>query len=187
MTGPARPAESGLGRCFEVFTVSAFRLETLRAYAARSEEDRLRAFRRGLSWPERPVRASRWLRRIAATTAAGKSWNRVRVLDRPLSVYECSRLLGYRESAEAGEVIRIADRSACPALATLARDFWLFDADTARPFAALLNHNHAGEYLGAAVTTEPAVITACITARNLAEQYSVPLGTYLAKLKAETR
>jgi uncharacterized protein DUF6879 len=187
MTGPARPAGPGLGRCFEAFTASAFRLETLRAYATRGEEDRLRAFRRGLPLPGRPARTSRWLARIAATTAAGKSWHRVRVLDRPLSEEECSRLLGYRECAEAGEVIGIADRAACPALATLARDFWLFDADTARPFAALLNYNHAGEYLSAAVTTEPAVIMACVTARNLAQHYSVPLGTYLAQLKAETK
>ena len=166
--------------------VSAFRLETLRAYAAPGQEDRLRAFRLGLPLPERPARTSRWLRRIAATTAAGKSWHRVRVLDRPLSQDERCRLLGYQEAAEAGEVIRIADRSSCPALAPLARDFWLFDADTARPFAALMNYDHAGEYLGAAVTTEPAVIMACVTARNLAQQYSVPLGAYLAQLKAET-
>ena len=186
MTGPARPAGSGLGRCFEAFTVSAFRLETLRAYAPPGEQDRVRAFRVGLPLPERPTRASRWLARIAATTAAGKSWRRVRVLDRPLSEEECYRLLGYRESAEAGEVIRIAERSACPALAPLARDFWLFDADAAKPFAALLNYDRAGEYLGAAVTTEPAVIMACVTARNLAQQYSVPLAAYLAALKAET-
>jgi hypothetical protein len=187
MTGPAQPAEPGLGRCFEVFTVSAFGLETLRAYAAPGEQDRLRAFRRGLPLPERPARTSRWLARIAATTAAGKSWHRVRVLDRPLSEDECYRLLGYRESAAAGEVIQIADRSSCSALATLARDFWLFDADTARPFAALMNYNHAGEYLSAAVTTEPAVIMACVTARNLARRYSVPLSAYLAALKADTR
>jgi Family of unknown function (DUF6879) len=186
MTGPAQPAGPGLGRCFEVFTVSAFGLETLRAYATPVEQDRVRAFRLGLPLPERSAGASQWLARIAATTAAGKSWHRVRVLDRPLSEDECYRLLGYRESAEAGEVIRIADRSARPALATLARDFWLFDADTARPFAALMNYNHAGEYLGATVTTEPAVIMACVTARNLAQQYSVPLGAYLAQLKAET-
>ena len=167
--------------------MSAFRLETLRAYAAPGEQDRVRAFRLGLPLPERPAPARRWLRRIAATTAAGKSWHRVRVLDRPLSEEECYRLLGYRESAEAGEVIRIADRSACPALAPLARDFWLFDADAARPFAALMNYDHAGEYLGAAVTSEPAVIMACVTARNLAQQYSVPLAAYLAALKAETK
>ena len=95
-----------------------------------------------------------------------------------------ARLPGVRQ---AGEVIGIADRAACPALAPLARDFWLFDADTARPFAALLNYDHAGEYLGAAVTTEPPVIMACVTARNLAQQYSVPLGAYLAALQTETR
>src|SRR5690242_2888187 len=81
---PGPPAGSSLGRCFEVFTVSAFGLETLRAYAAPGEEDRVRAFRRGLPLPERPARTSRWLRRIAATTATGKTWHRVRVLDRPL-------------------------------------------------------------------------------------------------------
>lgn len=187
MTGPAQLDELDLGQCFEVFTACAFRLETLGTYAAPAEEERLRAFRLGLSRPERSVRTSAWLRRIADTTAAGKSWRRVRVLDRPLSEYECYQLLGYRESAEAGEVIRIAERSACPDLATLARDFWLFDAGTARPFAALMNYDHAGEYLGAVVTTEPAVIMACLTARNLAQQYSVPLGVYLAQLKAKER
>lgn len=79
--------------------MSAFGLETLRACAVPGEEDRLRAFRLGLPRPERPVRTSRWLRRIAATTAAGKSWHRVRVLDRPLSEDERYRLLGYQEAA----------------------------------------------------------------------------------------
>jgi hypothetical protein len=184
MTSPASPATGDLGRCFEVFKVSAFRLETLRVYAVPGEGERLRAFCQGLALPERSAQTSTWLRRIAGTTAAGKSWRRVRVLGRPLSDYECYQLIGYRESAEAGEVIRIADRSARPELAALARDFWLFDAGTARPFAALMSYDHAGEYLGAEVTTEPAVIMACVTARNLAQRYSVPLGAYLAQLKA---
>lgn len=184
MTGPAGPVESDLGRCLEAFKTSAFRLETQDTYAEPAEEERLEAFRRGLPLPGRSARTDPWLRRVADTTAAGKSWRRVRVLGRPLSEQDCCQLFGYRESAAAGEVIRIADRSACPALATLARDFWLFDAGTARPFAALMNHDHAGGYLGAAVTTEPAVIMACVTARNLAQQHSVPLGVYLAQLRA---
>jgi uncharacterized protein DUF6879 len=186
MTGPAGPGGLDLGQCFEVFKTSAFGLETLGTYAVPAEEERLKAFRRGLPLPGRSARTDPWLRRVADSTAAGKSWCRVRVLDRPLSEQDCYRLLGYQESAAAGEVIRIADRSACPGLATLARDFWLFDAATAAPFAALINHDRAGGYLGAAVTTEPAVIMACVTARNLAQQYSVPLGVYLARLKAET-
>ena len=163
--------------------MSAFRLETLRSYAVPAEDERLRAFRLGLSLPERSARTSAWLRRIAGTTAAGKSWLRVRVVGRPLSEYECYQLIGYRESAQAGEVIRVADRSARPELTALARDFWLFDAGTARPFAAVMSHDRAGEYLGAEVTAEPAVIMACVTARNLAQRYSVPLGDWLARLK----
>jgi hypothetical protein len=178
--------EGHLGQCFEVFKASAFRLETLRAYAVPAEGEHLRAFRLGLPRPERSVRTSSWLRLIAETTAAGKSWRRVRVFGRPLSEYECYQLIGYRESAKAGEVTRIADRSAHPELATLTRDFWLFDVGTAKPFAALMSYDPAGGYLGSEITADPAVIVACITARNLAQRYSVPLGVYLAQLKAET-
>ena len=105
------------------------------------------------------------------------------MVGRPLSEYECYQLIGYRESAQAGEVIRVADRSARPELTALARDFWSFDAGTARPFAAVMSHDRAGDYLGAEVTAEPAVIMACVTARNLAQRYSVPLGDWLARLK----
>jgi hypothetical protein len=185
MTGPARLGEAGLDRCFEVFKVSAFRLETLSFYAVPAEDERLRAFRLGLARPERSARTSAWLRRIADTTAAGKSWRRVRVVGRPLSEYECYQLIGYRESAEAGEVTRIADRSAHPGLAKLTRDFWLFDTGTTRPFAALMSYDQAGRYLGAEVTTDQAMIVACVTARNFAQRYSLPLGAYVAQLKAE--
>jgi hypothetical protein len=36
------------------------------------------------------------------------------------------------------------------------------------------------------MTAEPAVVMACVTARDLARRYSVPLGDYLARLKTET-
>jgi hypothetical protein len=187
MTDPARLAPGDLDRCFEVFKVSAFGLETLSAYAVPGGDERLRAFRLGPPRPGRPAQhPDPWLRRVADTTAAGKSWHRIRVLGRPLSEHECAQLIGYREAAQAGAVIRIADRSLHPELAVLARDFWLFDAGTARPFAALLSHDHAGAYLGAAITSEPAVVMACVTARDLARRHSVPLGDYLARLKAET-
>jgi hypothetical protein len=88
----------------------------------------------------------------------GQVWHRIRVLGRPLSESECAQLTGYREAAEAGEVIRIADRSLHPELAVFARDFWLLDAGTANSFAALLSHDHAGAYLGAEMTAEPAVV-----------------------------
>lgn len=185
MTNPARRSQADLDRCFDLFQASAFRPETLRTYAMPAEDTLLRVFHPGLPRPERPACTSTWLRRIADTTAAGKSWRRVRVLGRPLSEYECYQLIGYRESAEAGEVTGIADRSVHPELSVLARDFWLFDAHTARPFAALLSYDDAGHYLGAEVTTDQVMIMACVTARNLAQRWSVPLAVYLAQLRAE--
>ena len=145
MTDLAALARADLNACFDLFERTAERLEVLPAYAVGgAEEERLRAFRLGLPRPERSVRTSPWLARIARTTAAGKSWRRIRVLGWPLTEYQRYQLTGYQESAAAGDVIRIADRSAHPELAALDRDFWLFDADGPQPFAALMTYRRRG-------------------------------------------
>lgn len=178
-------AAADLNACFDLFKRSAFRLETLPAYAVGgAEEERLRAFRLGLPRPERSVRTSPWLARIAQTTAAGKSWRRVRVLGWPLTEYQRYQLVGYQESAAAGDVIRIADRAAHPELATLNEDFWLFDTDGLQPFAALMAYDDAGQYTGSEITTAAAAIEHCRAARLIAEHYSVSLDTYLARLRS---
>ena len=141
--------------CFDEFRVSAFRLETLRQYAVPAEDERIAAFRERRPLPERSVRTSPWLRRIAETTAAGKHWSRVHVVDVPLSEYVRFEMVTYRESAQAGEDIRITDRRADPALDALQTDFWLFDAETDHPFAALMQYNADGHYVDAAGDERP--------------------------------
>jgi len=178
-------AAADLNACFDLFKRSAFRLETLPAYAVGgAEEERLRAFRLGLPRPERSVRTSPWLARIAQTTAAGKSWRRIRVLGWPLTEYQRYQLAGYQESAAAGDVIRIADRSAHPELTALDRDFWLFDADSPQPFAALMSYDSTGAYLGSEISTAPEAINRCKAALQMAGRYAVPLDTYLARLRS---
>jgi hypothetical protein len=185
VTGLAALARADLNACFDLFERTADRLETLPAYAVGgSEEERLRAFRLGLPRPERSVRTSPWLARIARTTAAGKSWRRIRVLGWPLTEYQRYQLVGYQESAAAGDVIRIADRSAHPELAALDRDFWLFDADGPQPFAALMSYDDAGAYLRSEITAAQQVIERCTAALQLAGRYAVPLDTYLARLRS---
>jgi uncharacterized protein DUF6879 len=185
VTDLAALARADLTTCFDLFERSAFRLETLPAYAVGgAEEERLKAFRLGLPRPERSVRTSPWLARIARTTAAGKSWRRIRVLGWPLTEYQRYQLVGYQESAAAGDVICIADRSARPELAVLDRDFWLFDADEPQPFAALMTYDDADRYIGSEITAAPETIERCKAARRLAERYSVPLDTYLARLRS---
>lgn len=185
MSRSAQLVGADLGDCFDLFTASAFRLETLPSYDVSAEEERLRAFRLGLPRPERSVRTSPWLRRIAETTAAGKRWCRVRVLARPLSEYQRYQMIGYRESAAAGDVVRIADRSVHPELAVLQRDFWLFDADTPQLFAALMQYDRDGRYLGATVTDDVAAVSKCKAEAALALRHSVPLAGYLADKEIE--
>jgi len=163
-----------LAECFDQFQVSAFRLETLPQYADPAEEERIVAFRAGRPLPERSARTSPWLRRVARTSAGGKHWSRIHVVDVPLCEYTRFELVTYTEAAAAGEDIRIADRN--PALLGLRTDFWLFDAEADHPFAAVMEYGPDGRYLGARVTSE---VRACMAARDLALRHSVPLNNYL--------
>jgi uncharacterized protein DUF6879 len=173
-------ATASLAECFDLFGVSAFRVETLSAYDAPAEAGVLEAFREGRPLPERSVRTSPWLARIARTTAAGKSWSRTRVTGWPLTEYERFQLAyGYPPSEQAGEVIRVASRVEHLELAALGGDFWLFDGDTASPFAALMSYDESGCYLGSEVTDDPGVIARCRAQARLAARWAVPLSAYV--------
>ncbi len=176
---------SDLESCFTRFRRSAFRLETLPHYAVDADDARLAAFRDRRPLPDRSVRTSPWLRRVALTTAKGKSWQRVHVMNPQLSEYERFELIAYVESAAAGEEIRIAERGSSADLDLLRVDFWLFDADTRRPFAALMSYDADGHYLDSAVTADPATVRRCMVERDLALRHAVPLNAYLAARRTE--
>jgi hypothetical protein len=165
---------------FDRFTSMVFRLETLQDYGDPGEAERVAAFHRDDPRPERSIRTSPWLARIAATTLAGKRWQRVRVVEEPLTGYTRYELAGYVESQAAGEEIRIARPEASPALATLRRDFWMFDAGTSDEFALLMNYGRGGEYEGAGLVTNPDLLLEFQAERGLALRLSVPLNEYLA-------
>jgi hypothetical protein len=168
---------SDLAACFDLFQASAFRLETLRIYSVPAEAESLRAFRLGLPLPERSVRTSPWLARIHQTTAAGKSWSRIRVAGNPLTEYERYQMHCYPDAARAGEIISIA-----PGL-DIDGDFWLFDEDE-DPFAAVMAYDENGAYLGSEVTADPDVINRCKERKRFAARYAVPLDTFLGQRTA---
>jgi hypothetical protein len=139
---------------FDSFYSSALRLECLQTYAVSAEDARLRAFREGLPRPERSVRTSPWLARIAATTLAEKSWHRLRLIRHPLTEYTRYELIGFAESQACGEQIRIIDLNEHPELGDLGPDFWLFDSALPVEFAIVIHYDADGAVLGYERTTD---------------------------------
>lgn len=172
---------------FDRFERSTFRLETLQRYSVSQEDEGLRAFRDGTPRPVRSVRTQPWLRRMALTSAGGKHWQRVHIVEHPLSEYLRYELLSYAETSVVGEDIRIADRAAHPDLAGLDEDFWLFDADTDRAYALLMRYDEEGHFLDYDHTTDSDTLDRCRTQRALALKHAIALNIYLASGKEVLR
>jgi hypothetical protein len=162
---------------FDAFTHSAYRLEALPSYAVSFEDTSMRAFLEGTARPERSVRTSSWMRRIAVTTAAGRVWTRTRVHDTPLTDYQRFELTAYIESQAVGDRTSLVGRTL---VGDLGPDFWLFDADTDHPHAAVMRYTEDGQFEGFDLITDPDRLAELDTIRRTAEAHAVPLPQFLA-------
>jgi hypothetical protein len=165
---------------FERFTRTAFRLETRQDYTG-ATGPRYDYWRRGEPMPERSPRTDPWLARVAATTVAGKCWERAHVVDQPLSEYMRYEMVVYTENVAAGEDIRIVDRAAHPSLGMLAEDFWHFDAhDPSLARAVFLEFDDGGYPIRYERTSDPGRLAVCRWQRDLVWSVAVPLAEFLA-------
>jgi hypothetical protein len=166
---------------FDRFHSTVVRLETLPAYSAGgAEAERIEAWRRGEPRPERSVRTSPWLARIAVTTAtAGKSWSRVRVLDDPPTDYQRYQLASYVESQAAGEVVSVARRG--DVRFELGPDFWLFDGGTDDAYAAVMRYDVDGKWLGVNLVTDTESVADMHAHVRAVAEFADSLNTYLAR------
>ena len=174
--------ELDLTELFDRFRVSAFRLETLQTYDVSGEAAAFRAFREGLPRPERSVRTEPYLRAVARAALAGKLWNRVRIVEFPLSEYTRYALRAYPENQAAGEQVHLVSRSTL-GRANPPRDFWLFDAGHDDAQAVYLNYDTGGFFVGleraaADELDELELVAASLlrTATPLAEFLNRPVG-----------
>lgn len=166
---------------FDTFTHSAYRLETLPAYAIPREDASYRAFLDGTARPERSVRTSSWMRRIAITTAAGKVWTRTRVLDTPPTDYQRFQMPAYLESQTVGDRTSLVDRGI---VGDLGPDFWSFDHGTDHARVAVMRYGADGEFEGFDLVTDHDRIAEFAERRRLAEAHAVPLAEYLVRADA---
>jgi hypothetical protein len=178
-----------LDECFRSFRHSAVRLETLPAYTASSEAERIQAWREGRARPERSVRTSEYLREVAASVLAGRERMRVRIVDHPLSEYCRYQMAGYIETAAAGEQIRIVVRGGGSQRARqdleIVSDFWFFDQGTEHECAALLEYDSNGAFTGARLAASPD-LALCRRRWATAYKHSVHFNEYLASARLAT-
>lgn len=160
-----------------MITHSAYRLECLPAYAIPREDASLRAFLDGTARPERSVRTSPWLRRLAVTTAAGKVWTRTRVYDIPLTEYQRFEIPAYVESLAAGDRTSLVDRIQADYDGP---DFWLFDHDTDHAQVAVMQYGATGEFEGFELVTDPSRVGWFAEQRRAVGSRAVPLAHFLA-------
>lgn len=178
MTGldPATLLDSpAFGAVFDAARNCVFRMESRQTYAIPADDDELVAFRTGAQRPERSVRTSPWLRRIATQTVTrGVAWSRLRVVEFPLTEYTRFELVAFVEAQAVGEEIRIADTEAAR------DDFWLIDGGTEHAVAVLMHYDDEGHLRGRERTTDSAVLAELETARFRSWLAGTPLNAWLA-------
>lgn len=153
---------------FTDFTTYAFRYECQAEYRESFEAEPWRKFRDGepddLAWI-RP-----WLDGVRAATAAGRRFERVRVLTDPLTDYlEWEMYIG-QFNAQAGEHIRVLDEQQRTALALPGDDFWLFD-DT---LVARMLYDEDLSFVGAELVSDHDAVHTALHIREIAWQKSTP-------------
>jgi uncharacterized protein DUF6879 len=169
---------------FDRFHNSVFRLETFAEYRV-GEDDEIAAWLRGDPKPERSVRTSPWLARIArSTTVDGKNWSRAHIVELPLTDYLCYEIDAYIESQAAGEQIRIAVRDGKTALDDLREDFWLFDAGQSDRYAIAMNYAADGSLNGFDFVTDPTTLDRYETEQQIVWNAATPLNQFLSASRA---
>ena len=155
-----------------------FRLETLQSYSVSAEDAALVAFRTGSPRPERSIRTSPWLRRIAIQVIAGVDWSRVRIVEFPLTEYTRMEIIAYVESQAAGERTLLTDHSE-----PVGPDFWLRDGGTDDAEAIVMHYTPEGELDHYEVVDDPARLAELYGVATRLTEQAVTLNVFLSELR----
>ena len=141
----------------EGFQYSAFRMESRPGYAISYERDIYEQFLAGTPTPTPPEIDwwRPWLDWVRGLAAQGRTLQRVRVVDDPLTDYQQFSVWGGRWNTEAGERISYLRRTEAHRLdVPTSADWWLFD-DTS---LVRLNFSRDGELVGQDLEADPSVV-----------------------------
>lgn len=158
---------------FATFRHTAFRFEVRERYNVPLEAEPLRRFRAGepddLGW------LADWLREVAAASAAGRRYQRVRAVSVPFSEYTRFGLSVAASNIAAGEDIRYLDRACYEELGLPRYDAWLFDSSR----LAVLHFDDDDRMLGGEIVTDPEIVRRHCAWRDLAWRHALPRDQFL--------
>lgn len=158
-----------MGKLFDNFRRSAFRMETRQVYTMEAEQDEIRQFLSGEPIPE-GFNAG-WHDEVRGNVEAGKTMTRLKVVRRPFTDYTWFLFeWAIPGNVDAGEDYRILDVTDSE-LDIPSQDFWLFDDEA----VALLNFNEDGTLKNRELVQD---VEPYLEWRDVALRESVPFGDY---------
>ncbi|MFI2432446.1 DUF6879 family protein [Streptomyces sp. NPDC018693] len=163
---------------FRDFKHTAWRLETRRGYASDRSSPKWARFLAGENIAGDPDNA--WRENVRAQTAQGKRFERVRLVDQPLTQGQEFLLASAPSNVAAGEDIRNLARAQADKLRLPSYDFWLFDSKILARFAFDDNDTTLGVY----VTEDPADVLAACQARDAAWHHAVRTEDFARRVRS---
>lgn len=163
---------------FSAFKHTAWRLETRRSYATDRRSPKWDRWKAGADIAAEPIDA--WRENVQRQVAAGKRFERVRLVDEPLTEGQAFLLASSPGNVSAGEDIRNLARSRAEALGLPDYDFWLFDSRT----VARLVFDEDDTTLGVVLSEDPAEVAAACQARDAAWHHAVPTAQYAERVRS---
>lgn len=160
---------------FETYEQSARRLETRRYTDIPDERAQLRAFLDG----ESPgiLLPDFWSIMVGRHRATGRLFQRIRVMEEPLTPYNRFMIYCGRSNVQVGEDIRYLPRSAANALELPDHDFWVFDQARMTELRFVAD----GRLLGHDLITDPAIVARHEEWVERAATAAIPSADYIAE------
>ncbi|MFJ9982791.1 DUF6879 family protein [Streptomyces globisporus] len=147
---------------FREFKHTAFRLETRRGYASDRNSPKWGRWKSGVDISAEPDNA--WRENVRAQTAEGKRFERVRLVDQPLTEGQQFLLDSGHSNVAAGEDVRNLPRPEADRLGLPEHDFWLFDSRLVARFV----FDEDDTTLGVILSEDPAEVPLACQARDAA-------------------
>jgi hypothetical protein len=160
-----------------------FRLEAQQQYGVEQEAAQIRAFEETGTVPPDPA-VEESMAVVRAAVDSGTHVHRAHVVDLPLSRYMVYELAAYAENVAAGEQVSIAVRSWHPDLASLGKDFVLFDPGTSHQALVWMHYDAEGHLTGLEFSDDPGDIARARHRRDIVMAHAVPLSEFTAQVGA---